>query len=830
MKFKSVTLRGFKRLGFGSVKKFSLIPHEFCQLILGINGYGKSMLMKEISPLPGNKNDYYPGGEKIVEIDYLGESYILKTVYKTSVKCSFIKVSTNEELNTGGTQAVQIELAKDIFGYTQDIHYLLHSRESFTEMSMKRRREWFIEVSNMNYDYAISFWNVLKDHLRDTQGAIKQSKKRLIEESQSALTEEERNKLREEIEKTEKEIKNYESLISHQKKTDLVITEPSILDKYLENIKSLTLSLIKSIVSYHKYHHYYPEVYTLSEKEMENAIETLIRQEQSKETEIKMLSEKIDELKKAYHNAVKTEKINPLEIEKEIREIDEILSQKDDYDFTTYPKDRERLLSCISHLTYWLHEKPSEILSFSMNELQSLKEAINKQEKLVDEKRERLQTLRVESSILLDKKKQHHLTCPNCQHDFIPGYDEKALMAISQEGKALKPIVDQEILSLEKMKKDLLAMENTYQWKMKYKTIREKYPEFSFLYTKDIDSLLYQFQNYQMSLERYLSKSSYLKRKEELIKLLSTLSNIKEKSEEEYKNEIISQEALLVSLYKEKEDYKKQYDIYKSLFVIKFDRIPTIKKQLEEEEIKLVNAEHDYITYITNQSISKIVNSLKVSIGEKIKLDQEFESKFKVIEYFSKHVEDLEEKESLLKIIVQELSPQKGLIAEGLSKFIKVFLSNMNLLIKQIWSYPLIVGLPEVDNDNIDLSFKFPMQVGLNHETIEDVNLGSSGIREVINLAFKLTAMKSLRLEHYPLFLDEFGASFDIQHRTNATNVIRNIIEERIHSQLFIVSHYESSYGSLSNCDVCLLSEDIPYPFDKVNQHVVIEKGEYHVD
>ena len=87
--------------------------------------------------------------------------------------------------------------------------------------------------------------------------------------------------------------------------------------------------------------------------------------------------------------------------------------------------------------------------------------------------------------------------------------------------------------------------------------------------------------------------------------------------------------------------------------------------------------------------------------------------------------------------------------------------------------------------------------------------------------------MKSLKLDHYPLFLDEFGASFDQQHRVSAINIIKTIIEEKIHSQLFLVSHYESSYGALTSTDVSLLSPEIPVPFDKVNTVMQMDFGAF---
>jgi ABC-type hemin transport system ATPase subunit len=105
---------------------------------------------------------------------------------------------------------------------------------------------------------------------------------------------------------------------------------------------------------------------------------------------------------------------------------------------------------------------------------------------------------------------------------------------------------------------------------------------------------------------------------------------------------------------------------------------------------------------------------------------------------------------------------------------------------------------------------------------VDDVKNGSSGMQEVVDLAFKVVAMKYLGLGEAPLLLDEFGASFDLEHRTAASNCIKNLMDTQSFSQLYMISHYESGYGSFTNAQTCVLdAKNITVPA-KYNEHVTI--------
>jgi hypothetical protein len=148
----------------------------------------------------------------------------------------------------------------------------------------------------------------------------------------------------------------------------------------------------------------------------------------------------------------------------------------------------------------------------------------------------------------------------------------------------------------------------------------------------------------------------------------------------------------------------------------------------------------------------------------------------------------------------------------------------MNSFIKKVWLYPLVIQSckPELDNE-VELDYKFKLVVN-DSDPVSDIKMGSAAMKEIINLAFKLVAMKYLNITNSPLFLDEFGRTMDSAHRISAFKAVTDVLLNSDYSQIFMVSHYSESYGSLTNSEICVLCDaNIVIPENTVfNKHVVI--------
>ena len=148
MKYLSIELKGYKRLQFNNINYIKIDFTEKIQIILGTNGSGKTSLLRELTHLPSNKQNFIDDGYKIVTSLYKGDTYVSKSGFnpdKHSLSKNGIEIHN-------GTASVQKELVKQIFGLTPEIHELMLGNIKFHEMTGSLRRYWFTKLSNTNYD------------------------------------------------------------------------------------------------------------------------------------------------------------------------------------------------------------------------------------------------------------------------------------------------------------------------------------------------------------------------------------------------------------------------------------------------------------------------------------------------------------------------------------------------------------------------------------------------------------------------------------------------------------------------------------------------------
>jgi DNA repair exonuclease SbcCD ATPase subunit len=156
--------------------------------------------------------------------------------------------------------------------------------------------------------------------------------------------------------------------------------------------------------------------------------------------------------------------------------------------------------------------------------------------------------------------------------------------------------------------------------------------------------------------------------------------------------------------------------------------------------------------------------------------------------------------------LANALSPKSGLIAENIVGFINDFIASMNRVIAEVWAHPLeLIPLSFEDGEEVDLDYKFPFVVGEARSRRDDLCQGSLGMEYIFDIAFKLTAMQSLGLKGYPIFLDEFGGNLDDAHKEASVHMIDTIMSSYDISQMFMVSHNVSSYGAFVNSETFVL-------------------------
>lgn len=168
----------YKRLQLQGATSFEWTPSKNLMIIIGRNGAGKSSVMKEISPLPGRKDDFHSGGVKEYHCTHNESLYSLVSEYgHGSGYHSFVK--DNVELNEGHTFAVQEQLCKQEFNLTWEIDSIIKGEKVFSKMDISERKKLLAEMSPVCLDYAFDVFNKTAKSLRDKAGQIREVNKRL---------------------------------------------------------------------------------------------------------------------------------------------------------------------------------------------------------------------------------------------------------------------------------------------------------------------------------------------------------------------------------------------------------------------------------------------------------------------------------------------------------------------------------------------------------------------------------------------------------------------------------------------------------------------------
>ena len=808
MKIIKLILRGCYRLELSSITEIDI---DFTKIgnvlsIIGTNGSGKSSLLHYLSPLPADKVDFTKNGYKEIVIEHLGNTYKLINDFKEN-KHSFIDLNTNEELNIGGTITYQTQLVKDYFNYTKEIHALLTDKEYLTRLSPQKRKEWFTLLCDTDYTYAFSVFNKAKERLRDTVGALKKTKQQLVSVSQGNLESEDLMTINKTIRDKEEEIEYLNNLVSSK---DLYQTSKEVYKQYIrpEDLQDI----LKNI------EHYKHESYSHS-----NRYRTVL--ESYTETENKLLE--INQLRStSLEDLLKSQ--TELQAEIEGFEIDKHI------DILEYPESLLKQLNAqYSEISRYIEESlkiESETLSYRLlkqfqEEVDNLNHSINQSNVKIAKVTERIHSIK-------EKERQAKVECPNCHHEFHLGYSKEALEKLNlslteekerlstfthslKEKQSLATTLNRDIEVL----KQLLTLLSSFNglFSPLIQEIKEKklYQNGSYLYSC-IDKV-------RQGLKDKVKKNELLLQLKEVEEKIKNLNGVDEK----YR---LSLEETLQKLEKESIELKEKLAHFEKRQKILEDKLHcyqvyddykrhVTEKVAEQEKINFKIIEKDLY-----DTVHRIVVNLREEIALLSKKQISLAGKQKQIELLETTVKSLEEERIVFQAIIEALNPQDGLIAEGLLGYIKIFLARLNGFIASIWSYPLIVHPSKVETGE-ELSYRFPITVGHSNHLKPDVSLGSDGIREITNLAFKFMVMKSLKLDNYPLYLDEPGRTFDAKHRENVIKLIERLAEEFPDNQIFLISHSFMEYSVLSDIVYCVISEDnIVLPPNNINVGISITR------
>lgn len=831
MRIIELELKGYKRLMLNNIKHIIYTPTSIYQLILGTNGSGKSSILEELSPLPSTSKFYIKGGYKKITVEHQDITYILTSVFKSgSGQHSFIKKngSEEEELNPGSTGQVQKTLVEQVFGITTAIHQLLIGKVKFTALSPAKRREWITMICSADYSYAIGVYQGLRSAARDSQGALKHTKQRLFNETSR----------RENLEDVEGLEKRYtllhdelSTLFGEQQRVRSSLDDLNRqytrlvdnIDQVSNRIILATPTLQDTNESFH-FGSLEDVTHAIQSNNTEREVNRALRTQLGKEYQD--LSQLVEELKSNQIGDVDNlkEQIaqNRSIIDEKRKQIKTHLTLKAD------PNAALRaLLEASGQLITALKQLPE---NSGRKYTQSRVEQARKD---LDKHKRGLETL--QNNIAATERRIHHLEslkkerCPNCSHVWVPGKSEKEMGELQH---TLSHINGKLTACTKEIETTQVFLEKADDYRQAFNAIRrlvQEHPRLIDLWDHimqdsrlmdDPSSLIPEISTFHRELEHHVVISEASEKLQRLNTLLESTVDTGTNNE--------SLEKRLTSLQQDLENVtgdllaieerdRALQSFYKDTrrYLEDVERLDTLVGELNTLYDDLMEGERQHTLGQVIREHQNELASLQQRRSEKVALDE-------IIADLEKDSQQLEIDQKSLALLAATLSPTDGLIAEQLIGFIENFITHVNQFIASVWTYELKVEACGVDSGDLDYKFPFHVNDGKGTLDASDISEGSEAQLEIFNLAFRLVTMLYLKLEEYPLYLDELGRSFDEQHRRNVMDFIKSLTDNANYTQLFMVSHFAAEYGAFTLAEVMVLSgSNITVP-KRHNEHVIM--------
>lgn len=817
----------YKRLSLKNIRKFKWSFKSAIQILLGTNGSGKSQVMREMSPLPANEKDYHKGGLKRIVISHNGKIYELISDFTKTQEHYFNCDGVN--LNPGRTITIQKELVKEHFNLTTERHEFRLGLEPFCKMSAARRKELLMQICVVDYTYAVKLYKKVVDEYNSMRNGIKLAKKRLQSETVNIINDIEVANLRDRLSVLTKQSQQLYMLRNANAGSMGTVT--SNLHSAVNSINELTarFSGVRKALGAIAYFSPHEQQSTIDECKDNLAATQGIYGRLSEEF-MQLTAELSDTIDVVGEDAVALQD----EIIADRKLIDTLLEQRkqplEGLNAVNASGSMELVYESLMSVLTALPSDPESVMSFE--NLTKTTERIKELERSININREKLNDCIHRERHLAELATGDNIDCPKCEHKWRVGYDDKTHAILKQR-------VEQGRLMVAALTKELDAMTIKQTELNEYATLYKEYiritrntPELLPLWELiDAENSIKVSPGHALSLidlvrgdlsicMRVASIEDKIRGSLQRLKLveLSKSENTKEKRAKLVK---LEEELGILSARKVLEQQTLQRHVND---LNQTNQLYTLGDRIREAQALLDRHSYAAIDSIKNSIIDESLVETHSEIATLSSRLNSIDQQTAIIRDIRKSIEDMEALEKAYKAISDALSPTDGLIAEGMLGFIRNFVARMNALIAKAWTYPLVVHDCSTEAETAELNYKFPLMSPNLYEPVPDVANGSAGQQEIVNLSFIVIASQCMKIDYGPLFLDEFGKTFDSAHQQAAVHLIGQLMEQLNFSQLFMISHYEDCYGAFYNAAISVLdASNIVVPSNRsYNEHLVM--------
>lgn len=815
-----LTLSGYSRFALSGITYLELTLTEIYQIILGTNGCGKSSLLKELTPFPAHSKRYRKDGYKIFRCEHRGSHYVLTSTFAGGAKHTFEKDGVT--LHNQGNATIQRELVKQHFGIDESIQAILTGQKLFTRMSTAERREWLMEFSGNQYDYAMKVYNLLKTKYRDTQGVVKHLNKRLADETEKLPSVATLQSYKEQC----AELKNDLDVLLEWRDNSLP-SEETVTRRISQLTSELSEICNKIIDADMTAPHGYNPL-------------TSISYHIGKRTA--HLSQLQEDLSRLYdtHNELDDTCMRLEEMDVENRDgllatYDRLRKQRDSVEYNVYgqlsdPRESKMATEVIRDTLLNLLSQLPRIAEDMLLTTPQIKEQIQWMENDLSATKEKFATLTHHVQHIQNSEKTH---CPKCKYSWFNGDPQNGIGDMLVQVEILRTAIATKQAALQEHRE---LLETKIEHNAIFRQISQLMSNNRYLTPlwRDISTMWCgNILAYPITLafgewEHAVAISSHvdeldtnLRKIDESLTVLSednnkTLSTYAAQRNDCQRN--IELVMMQIDMLKIELGLLKRYEET----IVGFDNLQKRFMELAAQS----DDEHAAIVKIREQeSISEFMRSKHSALGSL----EHVLSKANIAEGILREME--KQKEEVLldgeayACMVKELSPTDGLIADCMKGFITIFAQQMTDIIKNIWTYDLVV-LPCKVGEKDELDYRFPLRAGMSLEDADDVSEGSTSQVDVVDFAFRIMTILYLGLEDMPFYLDEPATTMDEAHRSNIILFIKEYVDMRKASQLFLVSHYFQQSGAFHPSETLLLDAtnivNVPGVY---NRHAILRKS-----
>lgn len=814
LKVERIVLKGFTGMGLHEIETFDFKVTSEVTIILGGNGCGKSSLLSVYFPLAPSKTEFSDGGT-YTNYALVGDHRYRFFVRRNgnSLVCSIENLTTETMLVEEVNPKVYNSRVEELTGLNKEIKELINGEALLTRANTDLRRKWFTRLSTSDLSFALDFYKRLRKNSTMTAGALDHGNKKLADLKMRVVEDaEDRERLEKRLGEMELELNDLNKALEALPGINNAVSVHSIrarLERMAPQVEAILSAAIlpsedaidqqKNLVGTWR------EIVASTEATVGTYTRELsLLMDESNRQDYLMrnhmgLKETIETLRGGLANhqiehwtwgelpAGDTITLSMLRRAKQDARhwCVNLSGAVDNIKFPTRLREAESVLLQHDAATAVINDK--------------IQAAKNVMMRLAHDREHFLSTEEVD--------------CPKCNHRFRPGV-HNSLESLEAEINKQQNWINELTVELEthqttreevefdvNAKRQMRDVFMTYskdpvvallfksmQGEDVFLTNRDKFGGMMGGFFAELDDAI----SYRQTYEQLQAAE---KEWEEAVKAVGNVDGALSQKIERIRG-------LLDAESKKLSEGRESLLECQALLT----RQESVQSAMRDMERLWVTVEQDTETTLNNEAVrhlNRIREGKYDSYATTRDRYRQMAAELANLASLEKEIGELQELQYNNRLMISSFSPEKGVLRRYLYNAVIRITEMMNKYIDYVWLYPMTVQ--PCDLTEGDMDYTFPYLLNNKVVPVPDVCKGSTAQQNMFNLAFRLTGYKALKLQKYPLLLDEPSSGMDEEHRHALVGFIKMLINSGEFSQVIVVSHDSDVHSKLNEAAYCVI-------------------------